>query len=79
MANKTLEKIDSYLKDLDEKKKKKKLPFLEGKDEEYQKVFRAIAKKHGIDPEEIENLDKEKKKKFFDAVDKAWKADKETD
>jgi hypothetical protein len=80
MANKTLEKIDSYLKDLDEKKhKKKKLPFLEGKDEEYQKVFRAIAKKHGIDPEEIENLDKDKKKKFFDAVDKAWKADKETD
>jgi hypothetical protein len=38
-----------------------------------------MAKKMGIDPENIENLSAEKKKKFFDAVDKGWKADKETD
>jgi len=80
MANETLKKIDKYLDQLKEKsKKKKKLPFLEGKDEEYQKVFNALAKKHGFDPEEIENLDKKKKKAFFDELDSKWKADKETD
>lgn len=80
MGNKTLNKIDSYLNKLAEKKKKnKKLPFLEGKDEAYEKFFRALAKKHGIDPEKIEDLDKDKKKAFFDEVDKKWKAEKETD
>jgi hypothetical protein len=88
---KTLEKIEEYLKQLDEKKNGKghqknksgkELKFLyktEGKDEEYDKVFRALAKKHGFDPEEIENLDKKKKKAFFDELDSKWKAKKETD
>ncbi len=51
----------------------------EGKDEEYKKVFNALAKKHGFDPEDIENLPDDKKKAFFDELDKKWKADKETD
>ena len=94
MSNIVLDKIDEYLKALDEKyqknKKGKELKFLykteeykqaleEGRDEEYEKLFRATAKKHGFDPEDVENQDKEKKKAFFDELDKKWKAKKETD
>lgn len=92
--NKVLNKIDSFLNQMDEKYQKnikgKELHFLyktegyqlalkEGRDEEYEKLFRATAKKHGFDPEEVENLSKEKKKAFFDELDKKWKAKKETD
>jgi hypothetical protein len=90
--NKTLKKIDKFLENLEEKDKKKKgkLPFLyqtegykeaieEGRDEEYEKLFRKLAKKHGFDPEDVENLPKDKKKAFFDDLDKNWKAKKETD
>lgn len=86
----TLQKIDEYLKQLDEKKngkhqKNKKgdeVPFLmktEGRDEEYEKLFRELAKKHGFDPEDVENQPKEKKKAFFNELDRKWKAKKETD
>ena len=51
----------------------------EGRDEEYEKLFRETAKKHGFDPEEVENLPKDKKKAFFDELDRKWKAKKETD
>lgn len=89
--NKVLNKIDDFLGKLEEKNKKKgKLPFLyqteeykqaleEGRDEEYEKLFRETAKKHGFDPEDVENLSKDKKKAFFDELDKKWKAKKETD
>ena len=93
--SKTLTKIDAFLDQLEEKKKQrnikgKEIQFLyategykqaleEGKDEEYKKVFNALAKKHGFDPEEIENLPDDKKKAFFDELDKKWKAEKETD
>lgn len=94
MSNIVLDKIEEYLKKLEEKYQKnikgKELKFLykteeyqqalkEGKDEAYEKLFKELAKKHGFDPENLENLSKEKKKAFFDEVDKKWKADKETD
>lgn len=92
--NKTVEKIDKYLDVLEAKYQKnilgKELHYLykteayqialkEGKDEAYEKLFRELAKKHGFDPEKIEDLSDDKKKAFFDEVDKKWKADKETD
>ena len=47
------------------------------KSEEYQKFFQSALKKFGIDsPAE---LDDEKKKEFFDYVDKNWEGDKEED
>ena len=43
----------------------------------YQKFFKALLKEYGVDsPDE---LSKEDKKKFFDEVDKKWKAKKEED
>lgn len=59
-----LDKIDDYLTE-------------QGSKEEYRKLFMKILSKYGVD--EPDKLDDEKKKKFFDEVDKAWKADKETD
>jgi hypothetical protein len=47
------------------------------REEEYRTFFKKMMKNWNIDS--IEDLSDEKKKKFFDAVDKAWKADKETD
>tara|TARA_Y100000310_G_scaffold331380_1_gene404828 strand:- start:185 stop:703 length:519 start_codon:yes stop_codon:yes gene_type:complete len=50
-----------------------------GDKEEYQAFFRKTAKEFGVDPEKIDELPDEKKKEFYDALDKGWKADKETD
>jgi len=61
------------------KKKKKMTEEDDKKGAKYQAFFKKMAKKMGIDPEKIEDLPADKKKKFFDAVDKGWKADKETD
>jgi hypothetical protein len=47
------------------------------REEKYRDFFKKMMKNWNIDS--IEDLSDEKKKKFFDAVDKAWKADKETD
>ena len=45
----------------------------EGKDEEYEKFFKAALKKFGVDsPAELEG---DKKKEFFDYVDKNWKGE----
>ena len=50
---------------------------VEGDKEEYQKFFNAALKKFGISsPDE---LDDDKKKEFFNYVDKNYKAEKETD
>lgn len=61
----TLEKIDNYLKEKEEK------------DAEYKALFKKTLKKYGTD--EPDKLSDEDKKKFFDEMDKLWKADKETD
>jgi hypothetical protein len=42
---------------------------------DYQKYFEQQMKKHKID--DIGSLDRSAKKKFFEAVDKGWKADSE--
>ena len=44
---------------------------------EYQEFFQKKLKEHGVSsPSELKG---DAKKKFFDEVDKEWKADKETD
>ena len=48
-----------------------------GDKEEYQKFFNAALKKYGVSSPD--DLDDEKKKEFFDYVDKNYKAEKETD
>jgi len=51
---------------------------LSDKQKEYQKVFKAAMKKFGVkSPADFK--DEEKKKEFFDYIDKNYKADKETD
>ena len=50
----------------------------EGKDEEYEKFFKAALKKFKVDSPADFKSDEEKKK-FFDYVDKNYKADKEED
>lgn len=49
--------------------------------ERYNKVFRAVAKHLDLDPDKIDQEDKDTKKKFFDTVDKCWdsKSDKVPD
>lgn len=43
----------------------------------YQEFFNKMLKKYGVSsPDELEG---DQKKKFFDEVDKGWKAKKETD
>ena len=43
----------------------------------YQAFFKKMLKKFGVtEPDKLEDA---KKKEFYDAVDKGWKADKETD
>lgn len=47
----------------------------EKKDVEYEKFFKSALKKFGVtEPDELEG---DKKKEFFDYVDKNWKSDKE--
>ena len=46
-----------------------------GDKEAYQKFFKATLKKFGVD--EPDQLTGDKKKEFFDAIDKGWKADNE--
>lgn len=60
-----VERIEKYLKEA------------EGDKEAYQKFFQSMLKKFGVkSPSE---LDDDEKKKFFDAIDKGWKGDKEED
>lgn len=47
----------------------------EGSKEEYQKFFDKKLKKYGVDSPD--DLSDEEKKKFYDEVDKEWKADHE--
>lgn len=50
-----------------------------GDDAAYEAFFKKALKKFGIKADEIDELDKDKKKEFFDYVDKNWKADNEED
>ena len=59
------------------KKKKKVAEENEKKSAKYQAYFKKMLKKFGVT--EPDQLKGDKKKEFFDAVDKGWKADKETD
>jgi hypothetical protein len=62
-----------------DKKKKKKMEEQddEKKSAEYQAFFKKMLKKFGVtEPDQLEG---KKKKEFFDAIDKGWKAEKETD
>ena len=79
ISNNLLERISNRIEELKnntnllEKKKEE----VEEEDTEYQKFFKKALKKFGAEsPDELEG---EKKKEFFDYVDKNWKADKETD
>jgi|SaaInl8_135m_RNA_FD_contig_21_672499_length_258_multi_4_in_0_out_0_1 hypothetical protein len=48
-----------------------------GDKEAYKKFFEEMLAKFGV--ESPDELDIEKKKEFFDAIDAGWKADKEED
>lgn len=60
-----LEKIDKHLQEKEER------------GEKYKALFKKILKKYGED--EPDKLSDEDKKKFFNEVDKSWRAKKETD
>ena len=50
---------------------------LEAQDKEYEEYFQKKLEKYGVkSPDELEG---DKKKKFFDEVDRDWKAKKEDD
>ena len=48
-----------------------------GGKEEFEKFFKGMLKKFGVDSPA--DLDTEKKKEFFNAIDKGFKGDKESD
>ena len=48
-----------------------------GGKEEFEKFFKGMLKKFGVDSPA--DLDDEKKKEFFNAIDKGFKGDKESD
>jgi hypothetical protein len=55
----------------------KRTKLKEGEESDYDKFFNAKLKKWGVSsPDELSDEDR---KKFFDEVDREWKADKETD
>ena len=69
MGNIVIDKIDAYLDGLTEE--------VDKKSDAYKAYFKKMLKKYGVDePDKIPDKDK---KKFYDEVDKGWKADKETD
>lgn len=53
------------------------LMYLKENKEAYQKFFKGMLAKHGI--KSLKDVPPEKKKEFFNAVDKSWKAKNETD
>lgn len=81
-----MEKIDKYLEEMKMKHQKnkqgKELKFLyvteeDEKSSDYKAYFKKMLKKYGVDePDKIPEKDR---KKFYDEVDKGWKAKKETD
>jgi hypothetical protein len=73
MGNIVIDKIDAYM----DKKLNKIKEEEDKKSDAYKAYFKKMLKKYGVDePDKIPDKDK---KKFYDEVDKGWKADKETD
>lgn len=68
-----MKKFSNFLKEATEDKVKK------GDDAAYEAFFKKALKKFGIKADEVDELPKDKKKEFFDYVDKNWKADNESD
>jgi hypothetical protein len=74
MGNIVIDKIDAYM---DKKLNKNIKEEEDKKSDAYKAYFKKMLKKYGVDePDKIPDKDK---KKFYDEVDKGWKADKETD
>lgn len=73
MSYKLIKEEKNYLSMLKETTIRRK-PVQEAS-EDYKKFFKQMMKSWNINS--IEDLSDEKKKKFFSAVDKAWKSDKE--
>lgn len=46
---------------------------------EYNKFFNALAKSHGINPDDMDNIPSAKKKKFFAELDSKWNAKNENE
>ena len=64
-------------KALDDKVRKEEVELEEGRDEEYEKFFQSALKKFGVSsPSELKG---DKKKEFFDYVDKNWEGENEED
>ena len=86
MGNTVINKIDNYMEEMEKKHQKnkagKEVKFLyvteeEEKSSDYKAYFKKMLKKYGVDePDKIPEKDR---KKFYDEVDKGWKAKKETD
>lgn len=70
-----MEKKKTYLKERRLIRKYIKEMLVEG--DEYDVFFKATAKKFGYDPEKIDTLSDEKKKEFYNYLDKNWKSDSE--
>lgn len=65
---KILDKIDEYLAEQDKKN-----------DSKYKELFAKLAKKYGTTPEGVNELPDDKKKAFFNELDRSYKAKNETD
>lgn len=68
--DKVLKIYENMIKEGKEEKSSKDGP-------EYKAFFKKTLKKFGVT--EPDQLKGDKKKEFYDAIDKGWKADKETD
>jgi len=76
----TLDKINQFLDQLDKKYDLYEDRLIEASKEggkEYDKFFNSMLKKYKV--KSYKDLPKNKQSKFFDEVDKAWSAKKETD
>lgn len=86
MGNIVIDKIDKYIEEMKMKHQKnvkgEEVKWLyvteeDKKSDAYKVYFKKMLKKYGVD--EPDKLPEKDKKKFYDEVDKGWKAEKETD
>lgn len=74
---KTIDKIDSFLEKLNSEIDPRITEAKKSGGKEYDDFFNSMLKKWKV--KSYKDLPKDKQKKFFDAVDAAWSAKKETD
>jgi len=74
---KTLVKIDNFLERIESKVDPRITEARKVGGQEYDKFFQTMLKQWKV--KSYKDLPKDKQKKFFDEVDKKWKAEKETD